>query len=360
MNDLWEYNPGNSQWTWVAGTSVPDIPGTYGTKGVGSTSNIPTGRAASASWTDSSGSLWLFGGQYLASNVNDLWEFNPSNSQWTWVAGASTANQNGTYGTEGTGSTSNIPGARGGVASWVDSSGNVWLFGGSGLPASGSTVGSLNDLWKYAPGTSAWTWVTGVSTINPTGTYGTQGVASSTNTPGGRGGACAWKDSSGNFWLFGGVGYGSSGGDGYLNDLWKFSPGTTQWTWVSGSKVANNSTSSYGNSGIPVSSNLPPVRSSAACWQDSSGSFWMMGGTNAAGELGDLWMFSPGKSIWTWVGGAATYNATAVYGTEGVSSSSNFPGSRDSSPSGILSSGTLWLFGGSNANGLCNDLWRAQ
>jgi hypothetical protein len=33
--------------------------------------------------------------------------------------------------------------------------------------------------------------------------------------------ANSWSDSSGNFWLFGGYGYGASG-EGYFNDLWKY------------------------------------------------------------------------------------------------------------------------------------------
>ena len=43
------------------------------------------------------------------------------------------------------------------------------------------------------------------------GIYGTLGVASSSNFPGGRVGAISWADSSGNLWLFGGNGYDSAG-----------------------------------------------------------------------------------------------------------------------------------------------------
>jgi hypothetical protein len=34
--------------------------------------------------------------------------------------------------------------------SWIDSSGNLWLFGGDGLDSIGK-VGLLNDLWRYTP-----------------------------------------------------------------------------------------------------------------------------------------------------------------------------------------------------------------
>jgi hypothetical protein len=55
-----------------------------------------------------------------------------------------------------------------------------------------------------------WTWVSGSGTvptgaIGQTGVYGTQGVAATTNVPGGRVRASSWTDSSGDLWLFGGA-----------------------------------------------------------------------------------------------------------------------------------------------------------
>jgi len=44
------------------------------------------------------------------------------------------------------------------------------------------------------------------------GVYGSLGVASASNIPGGRVGAISWTDSSGDLWLFGGNGYDSTGG----------------------------------------------------------------------------------------------------------------------------------------------------
>jgi len=60
--------------------------------------------------------------------------------EWTWMGGSSSAYQPGVYGTLGTPAAGNFPGGRNGAASWTDSSGNLWLFGGYGVP---------NDLWKY-------------------------------------------------------------------------------------------------------------------------------------------------------------------------------------------------------------------
>lgn len=56
----------------------------------------------------------------------------------------------GHAGTKGTASSSNFPGGRLGFVSWTDNGGNLWLFGGGGLDASGSR-GFLNDLWRLTP-----------------------------------------------------------------------------------------------------------------------------------------------------------------------------------------------------------------
>jgi N-acetylneuraminic acid mutarotase len=91
----------------------------------------------------------------------------------------------------------------------------LWLFGGGG---------QFNDLWKFSPTTKEWTWVSGSNTGNVSGIYGTQGVAAASNVPGGREGSVSWIDSNGNLWLFGGIGYDSTGTVGYLNDLWRYQP----------------------------------------------------------------------------------------------------------------------------------------
>jgi N-acetylneuraminic acid mutarotase len=130
--------------------------------------------------------------------------------------------RNGVYGTQGTQSAGNVPGARNVATSWTDAAGNLWLFGGSG--PSNETAAYFNDLWKFNPSAQTWTWVSGSDSINAFGVYGTQGTASAGNVPGARYFAASWADHSGNFWLFGGTGYSSTGQYSSLNDLWKFAP----------------------------------------------------------------------------------------------------------------------------------------
>jgi N-acetylneuraminic acid mutarotase len=125
------------------------------------------------------------------------------------------------YGTLGTPALGQLPGAREAAISWIDSVGDLWLYGGDGYGSTG-TVGNLNDLWRYTPSTAEWTWVSGGDTVNAHGVYATQGTGSPASVPGGRNSSSSWIDTSGNLWLFGGVGYDSTGNLGYLNDLWQY------------------------------------------------------------------------------------------------------------------------------------------
>ncbi|MGA2990094.1 MAG: kelch repeat-containing protein [Candidatus Korobacteraceae bacterium] len=388
LNDLWEFSTTAKTWTWVSGSntgiadgSLHGTPGIYGTLGVASSSNIPGGRDAPVSWTDSSGNLWLFGGAGYDStgtlgDLNDLWKFNPTNKEWTWVSGSNTASAFGVYGTQGVPAVTNVPGARYLAVSWTDSSGNLWLFGGAGNGSAG-TGGDLNDLWEFNPTTKMWTWVSGSSTGGALGVYGTQGVASPSNVPGAREVAVSWIDRSGNLWLFGGAG----GPTDILNDLWEFNPTNKEWTWISGSNTGATS-GVYGTLGVAAAGNVPGGRWNPVGWTDSSGNLWLFGGqgldsTGTGGWLNDLWEFSPTTKEWTWMGGANTTYANAtqyqpdrgqpgVYGTEGVPAATNVPGGRYNAVSWTDSSGNFWLFGGEGHDstaaqqGALNDLWRYQ
>ncbi|HEY1726393.1 MAG TPA: kelch repeat-containing protein [Steroidobacteraceae bacterium] len=369
LNDLWQYSSSTGQWTWVSGASGHNAVGVYGTEGSAAASNIPGARYGASSWIDSSGDLWLFGGYGYAATggageLNDLWRYTPSTGQWTWVSGGNADNASGVYGTQGTGSVSNIPGARYAASAWTDSAGNLWLFGGYGFDTAGS-VGELNDLWRYTPSTGQWTWVSGGSGESAAGVYGTQATASAANVPGARQAASAWTDSSGKLWMFGGYGYGATGGLGYLNDLWQYSTSTGEWTWVSGGS-GNNTSGVYGTQGTAASGNVPGSRQAASSWIDSSGRLWLFGGygddaTGGLGYLDDLWQYSPSTGLWTDVAGSTADNAAGVYGTQ-ATISDGVPGGRQGATSWIDSSGKLWLFGGTGygalANGYLNDLWQ--
>ncbi len=362
-------------WTWEGGSEITNVTGTYGTLGAPASGNIPGARSGSISWVDASGNLWLFGGTGLSTSsgtgsLNDLWKYDIQTGLWTWVSGSNTKNARGTYGTLGTPASGNIPGARKDSISWTDASGNLWLFGGNGLVPSGAAIaGPLNDLWKYDIQTGFWTWVGGSNTKNATGTYGTLGTPASGNIPGARSGSISWADASGNLWLFGGNGIGSSSGSANdLNDLWKYDIQTGFWTWVGGSNTTQ-ANGIYGTLGTPAPGNIPGARNFSISWADASGNLWLFGGngfdssSSFASQLNDLWKYDIQTGFWTWVGGSDTGDATSTYGTLGTPASGNIPGARNSSISWADASGNLWLFGGlgfdsDNLLGDLNDLWK--
>ncbi len=378
-NALWEFNPSTNEWTWVdgldpydypAGSTPPSINGVYGMQGVASSTNIPSALGGAVTWIDRSGNLWLFGG---AEYLNDLWEFSPSTKEWTWMGGCGETNPcdaGGDFGTEGVAGAANAPGARVNAVNWTDGSGNFWLFGGSGIGISSGSLapGDLNDLWEYDPSTQEWTWAGGAETTGAAAVYGILGNASGGNLPGARDSAVSWTDSSGNFWLFGGEGFDSKGSFNLLNDLWEFNTATKEWAWIGGSNTVG-APGVYGSQGIASSGSIPGARDGAMSWA-SGGSLWLFGGqgydsTAAYGFLNDLWEFNTATKEWTWVDGSDTAKAPGAYGMQGKPSAGNAPGARVYAPHWIDSGGKLWLLGGLGegstlGDGMLNDLWRYQ
>lgn len=369
FNDLWKYMPSTRQWTWMGGDSTTDRPGVYGTKGLAAAINKPGARHSAVSWSDASGSLWLFGGRrYVASGLadfNDLWKYTPATGQWTWVNGDSITNQTGVYGAKGIAASTNKPGSREFATGMSDASGNLWLFGGYGY--SYSTSGSLNDLWKYTPSTGWWTWISGDSTVNQPGVYGTKGIAAPSNKPGIRYATAGCSDALGNLWLFSGA------NNNGANDLWKYTPSTNQWTWMSGDSIGNNDlVSVYGTKGVAAATNTPGPRTGSVSWGDTSGNVWVFGGygNSVAGFRGradyfnDLWKYTPSTGWWTWMSGNNFGSSEGgVYGTKGLAAPNNKPDSREYASGYADASGNFWLFGGESLNGYgrnenLNDLWK--
>jgi N-acetylneuraminic acid mutarotase len=322
------------EWTWVGGPNLVNQAGTYGTLGVAAPVNVPGARSNSISWSDASGNFWLFGGSGFdsagnAGDLNDLWNY--SAGQWTWMGGSNLCCQPGTYGTQGTAAPGNVPGARELATKWTDASGNLWLFGGYGFDSAGSNY-MLNDLWKYSAG--QWTWMGGSSFCCQPGSYGTQGTADAGNLPGPRWSAVSWTDVDGNFWLYGGLGFGSFVTSwGNMDDLWEYSGG--EWTWMSGASTpVFGVAGTYGTEGTAAPGNSPGTRFGPAVW-NASGNLLFFGGNGddsngQLGDLSDLWQYAAGE--WTWIGGANICCQTGTYGTLGYRPLAMFPG-RDTLPS---------------------------
>ena len=419
MNDLWKFDSAVKQWVWLNGSDTGTAPGVWGTLGVPAAANIPSPRSNGVGWIDSSGNFWLFGGYGLdsannAGPLNDLWEYNPTSNQWTWMAGSNAftceynsdyfktiCEQLATIVTQGTFAPGNTPGGRDGEVNWTDSAGNFWLFGGFSYDSVG-TGGNFNDLWQFSPSLNEWAWMGGESTItcvnwpaegfcvgseSPQPQYGTLGIAAAGNTPGGRTQAVGWTDNKGNVWIFGGTGEIETGPLAFFepnfNDLWKFDPSINQWAWMAGNATLPNSPPNYpgvyGTLGVPAQANTPSSRAYASGWTDSSGNFWLFGGwtgnpsTSDNGSLNDLWMFNPTSVEWRWMGGNSTAGTACssinftceqppIYGTLGTAAAGNNPGGRDQVAVWTDVNGNFWLFGGTlGYNDInFNDLWEYQ
>ena len=215
LNDLWRYDPGANEWTWMNGSNTVNDPGVYGVKGTPDSNNRPSGRWVYSHWKDDDGDLWLFGGQGNFGYYSDLWKYDVSANEWAWMHGPNTSNDAGTFGTKGVPSSSNNPPAIMETrACWQDDC-YFYLFGGN------SMAGCYNTLWRYDPETDEWTWLHGKNTANDAGKYGTKGMASPSNMPAASKGAVSWRDDNGNFWLFGGFVFSEFS---VVDALWKYVP----------------------------------------------------------------------------------------------------------------------------------------
>lgn len=363
LNDLWKRDPSSGTWTWLGGSKLTNQGGSYGAQGLASPTNSPGARSGAVAWLDPEGSrLWLFGGTgrdaSAAGNglLNDLWFYDLGTGEWTWVQGSNFINANGLYGTQSIPAAANAPGARVGAVGWVDAMGRLWMFGGSGRGATGVITGNLNDVWCYdLPNSAQWTWVGGVSTIDPNGVYNTKGEASSTGIPSGRSYASAWCGTDGLFYLFGGAGKGATGATkGNLNDLWSYDPTSNSWTWLTGSSAVNGA-ATYGTLGVPSSLNTPGARSGATVVQDGTSNTLLFGG-QGAGAMNDLWRYdSTGE--WVWLKGPQTVNGVGVYGSLGIAAPGNTPGARRGAVAIQDGASNTILFGGANGTNNFNDVW---
>ena len=401
-----------NEWAWITGgcQTVSGIRGVYGQLGVAAAGNSPGARLnGGQTWTDKNGSLWLVGGFGFDSvealgYLNDVWRFDPTAKVWAWMGGSKTVPAScpvgaglcappGVYGAFQTAAQGNVPGGRSGEVVWIDSSGNLWLFGGYGADSTGQ-YGYLNDLWEFHPSVNQWAWMAGSSTASSGGTqggvYGTLGKSGAGNTPGDRTGEAVWTDSNGNLWLFGGQGPDSSGMIGDLNDLWKFDVAGKQWAWMGGVSAIPQSDpimcgpcsapGVYGTQGTLAAGNIPRGRTDAGIWTDAKGNVWLFGGNtdfayntvleNYGSELtsvNDLWEFVPSTNQWAWIAGVSPALSDGIlpgsYGTLGAPAVGNTPGGRTGETTWTDSGGNLWLWGGNGFDstqsyGLLNDVWK--
>ncbi|HYV90953.1 MAG TPA: T9SS type A sorting domain-containing protein [Chitinophagales bacterium] len=346
-NDLWKFDINAQNWIWMHGDTTNGSPAIYGVQGIPSLNNTPGFRFfGGLCWTGKDGKFWLTG-----AGPDAMMMYDPIINEWTWMSG-STSNVNAFFGTKGVPSPDNTPGdAAETNASWVDDDGNLWFYGGQGP--------STAALWKYDITTLEWTWMSGDSIYNALPVYGIQGVPDVNNRPGGRWCYASWKDDQDNFWLFGGNHYDPYAGEQSLNDVWKYSPSTGEWTWMSGDTLVDQP----GNAGAECEFStvyIPGSRwENRACLRDTCGNVWMYGGhtiPEGYSQFCDLWIYRPQLNDWAWLGS----NCNHHYGIKEVPDALNSPGMRMGSVTWFDRNGNMWLFGGISwlYSYYSQDLWK--
>ena len=338
-------------WTWVHGDTTLNPLGNFAIMGTPDPANKPPSLYEPAYWIDINDNLWIYGGYCGNGNLYQaLWKYNPYQNMWTWIHGDSIPNQPPVYGTLGIPSPLNSPGSRNCPATWIDSSGNLWMYGGY-------TMGNVTraDLWKFDTATLEWTWMSG-STFTSVGNTLTLGVPSSVQTP--RSVAetnCTWTDNQNQLWLYGGV---KQYWLDYYDDVLRYNISTNEWTWIRGGSVSVQPV--YGIQGVPAATNTPGSRLAFAKWQDSAGDFFFMNGTSyyfGAQDRNDIWRYHSSTDEWTWMSGSQLPNDTGNY--SGTCNNGHPAGRGEDKAAYMDHQERVWQFGGTTAvsNDNFNDLW---
>jgi len=353
--DLWRFNPETLEWTWMKGSQEESHPGSYGEMGVPAETNAPPARGfGMANWTDNEGNLWMYGGlsSYQSVGIHiyaDLWKYDVETDLWTWMNGSQESHVDPVYGMPGIPSPDVHPGSRSEMgATWVDQEGDLWLFGGGG-EGFGTAYILYNDLWKYDIELNQWAYMRGQTFGGAPSVYGMQGVPDEMNEPSGRMAYGSWVDSGGNFWMMGG--HVQQSGSFTYDDLWRYNPGTNEWTWMRGSTEPGNE-GSFGTKGIASMANTPPARfENRANWTEGDklymfgGYYHIQSGLNIM--LNDLWMYDIPSNTWTWLSGDSLGQLPVpVHGDFGVPAPENTPGGRMGALAWYAGDNEAYIFGG--------------
>lgn len=346
-------------WAWIGGTQANNDPGNYGTQGITSPTNTPPGREDMAVEKVNDSLFYLFGGLKGSDFFNDLWRYNSITNEWTWLAGSQNFGEPGIYGVQGVPDPANMPGSRRRMATAVDDNGNLWVFGGDGYDVNGD-IGRLNDLWKYNPVSGEWTWMSGSTTRNAIGDYGTIDISVPSNQPPARYWAEMWYTND-RVYLFGGITTGNK------NDVWYFDTATDEWVWTNGTS-GSNTAGVYGNLNVPAPSNQIGTRNSFDLIKTSNGdSIYVFGGfgndvNGNPGVMNDMWLYVSSTNQWTWVNGSDERNAISNYGSTGIFGASNTPGARRYVSTANRGDSLFYLYGGfgkqaTTTNTDLSELW---
>ncbi|HLP53334.1 MAG TPA: kelch repeat-containing protein [Chitinophagales bacterium] len=359
-SDMWKFDPVTKNWTWMQGTQGATHQNNINPNSFFAPYNTPSGVCYGVfTWVTPDNHFWLFGGMYynvfVEGNRNTyLWEYDPAINQWRSVHGA--VGEHGFYGTKGQATASTRPSSRTeGNTAWVDSIGNLWLFGGM----TGFDTAS-NDLWNFDMESKRWTWVSGSHIPNDNGFYGFQNVPFANNYPPARANNMFWKDERGIFWMIGGEKF----SDVSFQDVWNYNPGTNEWTYVGGT-AGNDPQVPWGDYCVENEQNREGARfENRAVWKVCDNMILNYGGFSTTDvnapllSYNDMWLYRPYENKWVKLG---EWPTAGNYGTRGVPDELNYPTARFGGVSFLGRDNSVWLFGGMDSTkGKYNDLWKYE
>jgi hypothetical protein len=362
MNDLWTvtYNASEANeeiaWSFISGSRRTNDNGQYSTV---HTAGTPRSRGFSQGWNGAGNTGWMFAGQTWGSGstalLDDLWQIDLGNGQWTWRGGRQTSSaETPALPDEAANGLAPSPRTAHGATA-IGTDGSAYIFGGYGQRHNGA-VGLLNDLWQFDPAQA---------TPDASGTPWTPMDAGSI-VPSQRATHAMWTH-DGTLWMHGG-----ESTAGLLADLWTYDAAGSGWQRVQSPDAGAPGV--YGSDAPPQQGDTlrPGARHRQTVWPDQRDPnvVWMMGGeghdvNGQSGWLDDLWrLHLPDSSstdntpAWEWVGGsaiAAGYAPPLQWGPTGRASVSVLNGGTDAS-------GRVAVFGGyrimGRASEVLNDLWQ--
>jgi N-acetylneuraminic acid mutarotase len=189
-NDLWKFDTGTRQWTWIGGSDKANQPTKPRGKNQQTDQIIPSPRTGAAAWMEEkSGELFLYGGYGYDSTgihqggLSDLWSYSLKSGTWTLKSNSIKLDAEPEVFTQN--SKENTPGFRISAISWVRKPGELYLTGGHNLWGSSQTFIDKR-LWKYDVTENIW---------QPVPIEKTVGIIGS---------GSSFKDSKGDTYIFGG------------------------------------------------------------------------------------------------------------------------------------------------------------
>jgi hypothetical protein len=180
-------------------------------------------------------------------------------------------------------------------------------------------------------------------------------LTSDIDMPRSRWGAQSWLGADGNLYFQGG-----SFALFILNDLWRYTRHTRQWTLLYGSNTVNSTLNPvWGTRRVGNSSTNPGSRFVGCAIVDAQGIAWVIGGASnptGSNQLGDVWSWN--SKIWTWQAGSAGFDVLPVY-SQGygvpVTAASAVMGGRYGHACQFVQ-GSIVLFGGNVQGAVKNDV----